>query len=126
LCLQIIQELNAAQIDLVHVAAISKNAADEKLRQSLRRFAEHHKPPSAVVLISSDVNFASDLSNLRHKRKIRVILVHQQTASETLIVCSDEHHDYANLTRNLPQRALGKVNTLDQLYITFEYLNLRD
>lgn len=65
--LQIIQELNAAQIDLVHVASICKNAADEKLRQALRRFAERHIPPAAVILLSGDVNFASDLNDLKYR-----------------------------------------------------------
>jgi len=67
LFLQVVQELNAAQIDLVHVASICKNAADEKLRQSLRRFADRHGHPAAVVLLSGDVNFASDLSDLKYK-----------------------------------------------------------
>lgn len=64
---QVVQELNVAQIDLVHVASICKNAADEKLRQALRRFAERHGSPSAVILISGDINFAADLSDLRHR-----------------------------------------------------------
>ncbi|KAF4532237.1 hypothetical protein B566_EDAN004323 [Ephemera danica] len=97
-----------AQIDLVHVASICKNAADEKLRQALRRFAERYGSPSAVILVSSDINFAADLSDLRHRKKIHVILLHQPNASEALTVFSNEHYDYLELTRNLPHRAVGK------------------
>lgn len=49
---RIIQELNDAQVNLIHVAATCKNAADEKLRQSIRRFADIHSAPAAIILIS--------------------------------------------------------------------------
>lgn len=55
------------QVNLIHVASTSKNAADEKLRQSMRRFADTHGFPAAVVLVSGDINFASDLCDLRHR-----------------------------------------------------------
>lgn len=72
----IIQELNDAQISVVHVAGNSKNAADDKLRQAMRRFADiscsnpiHSSwtHPSTIVLISGDINFATDLSDLRYR-----------------------------------------------------------
>lgn len=44
-----------------------KNAADEKLRLSMRRFSDLHGSPAAVVLVSGDVNFASDLCDIRHR-----------------------------------------------------------
>ncbi|KAJ8931190.1 hypothetical protein NQ314_015932, partial [Rhamnusium bicolor] len=66
---QIIQELHDSQVNLIHVSSTSKNAADEKLRQSLRRFAEVYPAPSGIVLISSDINFAADLSDLRYRKK---------------------------------------------------------
>lgn len=49
---RIVQELNDAQVNLIHVAATCKNAADEKLRQSIRRFADIHSAPAAIILIS--------------------------------------------------------------------------
>ncbi|XP_072396076.1 meiosis regulator and mRNA stability factor 1 [Diabrotica undecimpunctata] len=99
---QIIQELHDAQVMLVHVSSISKNAADEKLRQSLRRFGELHPPPSAVVLISSDINFAADLADLRYRRKIRVILVHNVNIADALILCANEHHLFCQLMKDIP------------------------
>ncbi|XP_072375944.1 meiosis regulator and mRNA stability factor 1-like, partial [Diabrotica undecimpunctata] len=87
---------------LVHVSSISKNAADEKLRQSLRRFGELHPPPSAVVLISSDINFAADLADLRYRRKIRVILVHNVNIADALILCANEHHLFCQLMKDIP------------------------
>lgn len=40
------------QVTVAHINATAKNAADDKLRQSLRRFAETHTAPATVVLVS--------------------------------------------------------------------------
>ncbi|KRT80032.1 RNA binding protein, partial [Oryctes borbonicus] len=99
---QVIQDLHDAQVNLIHVSSTSKNAADEKLRQSLRRFAETHQAPAAVVLISGDINFAADLSDLRYRKKIHVILVHNANVADALILCANESFLYSNITGNLP------------------------
>ncbi|KAL1452642.1 hypothetical protein WDU94_006853 [Cyamophila willieti] len=101
---QIIQELNDAQVNLIHVSSTCKNAADAKLRQSIRRFADIHAAPAAIILISGDVNFAADLSDLRHRKKMHVILLHNDRCSDSLILCASEHHDYTGLVSNLPLR----------------------
>lgn len=106
---QIVQELNDAQVNLIHVAATCKNAADEKLRQSIRRFADIHGSPAAVILISGDINFAADLCDLRHRKKIHVILLHKENTSEALILCANEHYDFTQLTESLPSRTPAKV-----------------
>lgn len=85
------------------MASTSKNAADEKLRQSLRRFAEIYPAPSSVVLISGDINFAADLSDLRYRKKIRVILVHNANVADALILCANEHYYYSTITEGLPK-----------------------
>ena len=68
------------------MSAVAKNAADDKLRQSLRRFAHTYPPPSTVVLISGDVNFSPELNDLRHIHNITITLVHNEHASEALRV----------------------------------------
>lgn len=55
------------KVNLIHVSSQSKNAADDKLRQAMRRFADIHGPPAAIMLISGDINFSSDLCDLRHR-----------------------------------------------------------
>ncbi|ERL95414.1 hypothetical protein D910_12678 [Dendroctonus ponderosae] len=62
----IMQELHDSQVNLIHVSSTSKNAADDKLRQSLRRFSDVHPAPSAILLITGDINFAADLFDLRY------------------------------------------------------------
>ncbi|XP_073671409.1 meiosis regulator and mRNA stability factor 1 isoform X2 [Paramisgurnus dabryanus] len=81
----VIQELNNCQVTVAHINATAKNAADDKLRQSLRRFAETHATPATVIVVSSDVNFASELSDLRHRHGFQVILVHKSQASPALL-----------------------------------------
>lgn len=95
-------QITLFQVNLIHVTSISKNAADEKLRQSLRKYAEIYPAPSAVVLISGDINFAADLSDLRYRRKIHVILVHNNNVADALILCANESHCYSKITENLP------------------------
>lgn len=92
------------------MAATCKNAADEKLRQSIRRFADIHGSPAAIILISGDINFAADLSDLRHRKKIHVILLHKENTSEALILCANEHYDFTELMEPLPSRTPIKVN----------------
>ncbi|KZC11840.1 Meiosis arrest female protein 1 [Dufourea novaeangliae] len=99
---QVVKELNDAQVNLIHVPGCCKNAADEKLKQSIRRFADIHGSPAAVILISSDINFAVDLSDLRYRKKIHVILLHMKKTSEALILCANEHYDFSELMESLP------------------------
>lgn len=68
----------------------------------MRKFADTYGSPSAVILISGDINFAADVCDLRHKKKIHVILIHLENCSEALIMCASEHYDYAQLTNYLP------------------------
>ena len=43
------------QVNVVHISATAKNAADDKIRQSLRRFADTHPAETKVILISSEL-----------------------------------------------------------------------
>ncbi|XP_057311625.1 meiosis regulator and mRNA stability factor 1-like isoform X1 [Hydractinia symbiolongicarpus] len=99
---EILEELNKAQINIVHINATSKNAADDKLKQALRRFAQTHMPPATIVLVSGDINFASELSDLRHRHNLRVILLHNQQASDALLNCANECENFNQFTSGLP------------------------
>ena len=79
---------------LVHVNAVAKNAADDKLRQSLRRFAHTYPAPSTVVLVSSDVNFSSELNDLRHVHNMTIVLVHSKFTSDALKVFAQQLISY--------------------------------
>ncbi|GBP33627.1 Meiosis regulator and mRNA stability factor 1 [Eumeta japonica] len=109
-----LQELNDAQVSLIHVCGTQKNAADEKLRQCMRRFGELHSAPAALLLISGDINFAADLSDFRHRKNMEVILVHKQNTSSALIACATSNYCYNELTVDLPRKvkAVSSVEAL--------------
>ncbi|XP_026789140.3 meiosis regulator and mRNA stability factor 1 isoform X2 [Pangasianodon hypophthalmus] len=104
----VIQELNNCQVTVAHINATAKNAADDKLRQSLRRFAETHTAPATVIVVSSDVNFASELSDLRHRHGFQVILVHKTQASPALLQHAHLHVLFEDFVSELPPRMLIK------------------
>ncbi|MBN3320974.1 MARF1 factor, partial [Atractosteus spatula] len=117
---EVIQELNNCQVTVAHINATAKNAADDKLRQSLRRFADTHTAPATVVLVSSDVNFASELSDLRHRHGFQVILVHKNQASEALLQHAHRHVAFEEFVSDLPPRMpvktqVGDVNFASEL-----------
>lgn len=114
----VIQELNNCQVTVAHINATAKNAADDKLRQSLRRFAETHTAPATVVLVSSDVNFASELSDLRHRHGFQVVLVHGNHASPALLQHANRHVAFQEITADLPPRMLVKAQpSFNLLYV---------
>ncbi|XP_077379253.1 meiosis regulator and mRNA stability factor 1 isoform X2 [Festucalex cinctus] len=109
----VIQELNNCQVTVAHINATAKNAADDKLRQSLRRFAETHTAPATVVLVSSDVNFASELSDLRHRHGFQVILVHGNHTSQALLQHAHTRVSFQEITADLPLRMPLKTQEPD-------------
>ncbi|KAM6939553.1 meiosis regulator and mRNA stability factor 1 [Xenentodon cancila] len=114
----VIEELNNSQVTVAHINATAKNAADDKLRQSLRRFAETHTAPATVVLVSSDVNFASELSDLRHRHGFHVVLVHGNHASSALLQHANHHVAFQDITADLPPRMLVKAEpSFNLLYV---------
>ena len=69
---------------MVHVSAVAKNAADDKLRNAMRKFAHNFSPPATVVLISGDINFAGELSDLRDRHSFNIVLVHNTWTNDQL------------------------------------------
>ncbi|KAL9957262.1 hypothetical protein ACROYT_G038876 [Oculina patagonica] len=99
---EVIEELNKAQVTVVHINATSKNAADDKLRQSLRRFAQSYPPPATVILVSGDINFAAELSDLRHRHNLEVICLHNAQAQAALLACAHEARRFDHFTADIP------------------------
>ncbi|KAK3875906.1 hypothetical protein Pcinc_019252 [Petrolisthes cinctipes] len=110
---KILEELNDAQVNVVHIGSTVKNAADDKLLQSMRRFADIHGPGATIILISGDSNFATELYDLRYRKNLRVILVHNAHAQDSLKLCAHETALFSEVTQQLPQRTLKpKGNTV--------------
>ncbi|XP_049273511.1 meiosis regulator and mRNA stability factor 1-like [Rhipicephalus sanguineus] len=110
---EVVHELNLAQVTVVHINAVSKNAADDKLKQCMRRFVDIHGSPATLVLISGDVNFSTDLSDFRHRRQIRVLLLHGGSAPEALTACAHDSYSFVELASELPFRTSRRDGLCD-------------
>lgn len=60
-------------------------------------------------LLTADVNFASELSDLRHRHGFQVILVHGSHTSSALLQHAHCHVPFQEITADLPPRMLVKV-----------------
>ncbi|XP_076815392.1 meiosis regulator and mRNA stability factor 1-like isoform X2 [Clavelina lepadiformis] len=99
---RVIQDLNNAQVNVIHVNATAKNAADDKLRQSIRRYAQNHHAPATVILITGDCNFTSEVSDLRHRHKYFVVLIHTSNATKSLVQAANTSICYEEFVYNIP------------------------
>ncbi|KAM8933472.1 meiosis regulator and mRNA stability factor 1 isoform 2-T2 [Pelodytes ibericus] len=123
---EVIEELNNCQVTVAHINATAKNAADDKLRQSLRRFADTHTSPATVVLVSTDVNFALELSDLRHRHGFNIILVHKNQASEALLQNAHELIRFEEFISDLPPRIPLKPQQCHTLLYVYNLPTNRD
>ncbi|KAM3916124.1 meiosis regulator and mRNA stability factor 1 isoform 2-T2 [Leptodactylus fuscus] len=114
---EVIEELNNCQVTVAHINATAKNAADDKLRQSLRRFADTHTSPATVVLVSTDVNFALEISDLRHRHGFHIIIVHKIQASEALLHHAHELIPFEEFIADLPPRLPLRPQCHTLLYV---------
>lgn len=92
------------------MSAVAKNAADDKLRVSLRRFADTYSSPATVVMVTSDVNFSNDLHDLRHRHMFTVVLVHNLQVSYALKACAHLTIVFEEFIENLPSREQDSVS----------------
>ncbi|XP_069503221.1 meiosis regulator and mRNA stability factor 1 [Ambystoma mexicanum] len=123
---EVIEELNNCQVTVAHINATAKNAADDKLRQSLRRFADAHTTPATVVLVSTDVNFALELSDLRHRHGFHIILVHKNQASEALLHHAHELIKFEDFISDLPPRIALKMQPCHTMLYVYNLPANRD
>ncbi len=108
-------------MNVVHVDAAAKNAADDKLKQLMLKFSKHTRCPSCVLLISGDVNFSQILNDLKHTSNFHIILLHNGYASENLLQFAHEKRRFDHFTADLPldKRNQTPVQVCLVLYILF-------
>ncbi|KAG8558255.1 hypothetical protein GDO81_016929 [Engystomops pustulosus] len=123
---EVIEELNNCQVTVAHINATAKNAADDKLRQSLRRFADTHTSPATVVLVSTDVNFALEISDLRHRHGFHIIIIHKNQASEALLHHAHELIPFEEFITDLPPRLPLKPQQCHTLLYVYNLPTNRD
>lgn len=108
------------QVTVVHVSAVAKNAADDKLRVSLRRFADTYDSPATVVMVTSDVNFSNDLHDLRHRHMFTVVLVHNHQVSYALKACAHMTIVFEDFIIDIPNREQDAVSEIYSLILSIK------
>lgn len=106
---KITDDLVLCNCTVVHVPSLAKNAADHKLETFIRKFAEKNIA-ACIVIISSDINFLTVLTEAKYRFKNHIIILHNSRVNQsylnianTCIVFSDFVKDLPNTTeKNLP------------------------
>lgn len=62
------------------------------------------------MLVSGDINFAAELSDLRHRHNLHVICLHNAQAQDALLECAHEARRFDHFTADLPVVFPPKVN----------------
>jgi len=56
-----------------------------------------------------DVNFAPELSDLRYRHHLRVILIHRLQVTDALLSCANECHNFLELFADVTDRRVDEV-----------------
>jgi hypothetical protein len=92
------QSLQHANVRIIHVPDRKPGAADRQILLDLDRFERVHRPPATIVLISGDIDFVGKLSDLRHRVRFHVIVIHNKPAKEELKATVNEHYPWTLFT----------------------------
>lgn len=98
----VISDLNSMQLNFIHVCSYAKNAGDEKLKQMIHRFLMIWGQNSAIILLTSDINFAPLLSDIVHRIGCFVILFHHTKVSPALISCAHLTMNFDEFCKQIP------------------------
>lgn len=115
-----INELNDMQVNIIHVCSFSKNACDEKLKQLIYRFVMTYGEMCTIILLSSDINFAPILSDIKNRLGSSVILFHHRQVSDALLACANYSYDFDYFCSNIQTHSLKKPfdSDLSNTYLT--------
>ena len=56
-----------------------------------------------------DVNFAPELSDLRYRHHLRVILIHRNQVTDALLSCAHERYSFPELFADVTDRRVDEV-----------------
>jgi uncharacterized LabA/DUF88 family protein len=82
--------LHHANVLVQHIGSTKYGAVDIEIHKDLQRFIEQHKTPATLVLISGDIDFIKDLSDLRFRHRHYTIVIHNPQAEEQLLKTANE------------------------------------
>jgi hypothetical protein len=109
------QSLSHANVRIVHVPDRKPGAVDRLILLELDRFERSHRPPATIVLISGDIDFVGKLSDLRHRARFHVIVIHNKPAKEELKLTVNAHYPWEFFTEPSQQQQPLIGNSSDRL-----------
>jgi stress-induced morphogen len=93
------QGLHHATVSIVDTHDGKPGSADRHIALALDRFERTHKPPATIVLVSGDIDFVQKLSDLRHRARYNIILVHNGQAKKELRDTANRCHDWRSFIK---------------------------
>lgn len=99
---QLSNDLSAANVTIVHVPALAKNAVDEKLKNMIRKFCNRYNVPVAILLLSSDINFSPLLTELKYSKQATIFLIHNECVNQGLLNLADRSIIFKDLLTEVP------------------------
>jgi hypothetical protein len=55
------------------------------------------------------VNFATELSDLRHRNGFRIVLIHDKSVPDALLACAHVHYLFGDVVKDVQERQISKV-----------------
>jgi hypothetical protein len=98
-------------VDVKRTSKGRKDVADKMILTEMFLFAMDNPPPSTIILISGDIDFANALSSLKF-RGYRIILVPPHTPSRLLLQIPDEVVPWRSIVQPLGPTGEIKLQTL--------------
>ena len=98
---------------LEYTLSIQKTEKKTLITQDCTKCKKFHSEKKIIRAVYycfvGDVNFASDLSDMRHRQKFHVIVLHpEQSAAGALLACAHEAYSFAALVADVSPRIAKK------------------
>jgi hypothetical protein len=83
-------DLHHANVLVQHIESNKTGAVDRQIQKDLQQFMDLHKTPATLVLISGDIDFIKDLSELRFRHRHYIVIIHNPQAKDQLLKTANE------------------------------------
>lgn len=103
------EDLVLCNCTIVHVPSLAKNAADHKLETFIRKFAKR-SVGACIVIISSDINFLTVLTEARYRYKNNIIILHKSNVNQSYLNIANECINFDVFVNDLPNN-IEKIST---------------
>ena len=111
-------DLHHANVLVQHIESNRSQVVDRQIQKDLQQFMMQHKTPATIVLISGDIDFIKDLSELRFHHRHYIVIIHNQQAKDQLLKTANECIPWEEFVKK------NHFNGSQQQYTTGNSINL--